>query len=67
MKLDRIDNGNQRVREVNATFCDHNICKVLLPAFDPHGSYNVTITAVNVLGESEKARYPDITGKFALL
>ena len=49
--------------EVNSTFCDHKSCKVLFPSSDPHGSYNITITAVNVVGESEKATYTDIIGK----
>ena len=63
--LNKIDNKNQRVWEVNSTsqVCSHSICKVLLPAFDPSGSYNVTITAVNVVGESENATYTDIIGK----
>ena len=66
--LDKIDNNNQTVWEVNSSsqVCSYSSCKVLLPAFDFSGSYNVTITAVNVVGESEKATYTDKLGKYTL-
>ena len=58
---------DSKVCEVNSTshVCSDidNTCKVLLTAFDPSESYNVTITTVSAVGESEGVTYTDITGK----
>ena len=66
--LDKMDN---KVWEVNASshVCSDidSTCKLLLPAFDLSESYNVTITTVSAVGESEGVTYTDITGKMLLI